>query len=82
MQPIIGYLGSSFTPYPIKYFGHSLPQWGWDAPQLKVLFSSLHLGMAWLITLLVALHVGAALKHLVDRDGVFRRMWPARSLRA
>ena len=77
VQPLVGYLGSSFTRYPIKYFGYTLPHWGWDAPQLKALCSAIHLGAACLITVLVAVHIGAALKHLlVDRDGVFERMWP------
>jgi cytochrome b561 len=82
LQPIWGYLGSSFTRYPVRYFGVTLPKWGWDSPALKDLFSALHLGTAWLLALLLALHVGAALKHkLIDRDGVFERMWPFGSSR-
>jgi cytochrome b561 len=42
----------------------------------------LHFVVAWLLAGLVALHVGAALKHrFVDRDAVWSRMapkWPAR----
>ncbi len=81
LQPLAGYLGSSFTRYPIKYFGFPLPHWGWDAPALKELCSSVHFALACLITALVALHVAAALKHLFQRDGVFDRMWPRRSQR-
>jgi cytochrome b561 len=78
LQPLWGYLGSTFTKYPIKYFGLTLPHWGWDSPALKDLFSALHLGTACLLMAVIAVHVGAALKHLlVDRDGVFQRMWPA-----
>lgn len=78
LQPTWGYLGSTFTRYPVKYFGLTLPHWGWDSPALKDLFSALHLGTAWLLGAAIALHVAAALKHkLVDRDGVFERMWPA-----
>jgi cytochrome b561 len=78
LQPVWGYLGSSFTRYPIKYFGVTLPKWGWDSPALKDLFSALHLGTAWLLAAVLALHVAAALKHrLIDRDGVFERMWPS-----
>jgi len=56
----------------------TLPHWGWDSPALKDLFSALHLGTAWLLMAVLAVHIGAALKHLiVDRDGVFQRMWPA-----
>src|SRR5947207_1340519 len=76
-QPLVGYLGSSFTPYPIKYFGLVLPYWGWDAPALKELCSAVHFGLACLISVLVAIHIAAALKHLlVNRDGVFQRMLP------
>ena len=82
LQPIWGFLGSSFTPYPIKYFGVTLPHWGWDSPALKDLFSALHLGTAGLLMLVLALHVAAALKHLlVDGDEIFFRMWPRRRSR-
>ena len=77
LQAVWGYLGSTFTKYPIKYFGVTMPHWGWDSPQLKDLFSALHLGTAWLLMGVLAVHFGAALKHLlVNRDGVFQRMWP------
>lgn len=75
-QPLVGYLGSSFTPYPIKYFGFALPHWGWDAPELKTLCSRIHFTLACLITGLVALHIAAAFRHLIRGDGVFGRMWP------
>ena len=75
--PLSGYLGSSFTKYPIRFYGFALPHWGWDAPALKELCSMVHLGCVWLLMGLVTLHVAAAVKHLlVDRDGVFERIWP------
>lgn len=74
-QPLLGYLGSSFTAYPILYFGRTLPHWGWDSPPLKALCSEAHFALACFITALVALHVAAALRHLVRGDGVFARMW-------
>ena len=47
------------------------------------LCSAIHFWNACLITTLVAVHIGAALKHLlVDRDGVFERMWPRALCRA
>jgi len=82
LQPLVGYLGSSFTRYPIKYFGLTLPHWGWEAPALKQLCSNLHFALACLISALVALHIAAALKHLSERDAVFARMWPRRARRA
>jgi len=79
LQPVVGYLGSSFTRYPIKYFGVTLPHWGWEAPALKQLCSNVHFALACLITALVTLHIAAALRHLVARDGIFQRIWPRRA---
>lgn len=77
IMPTAGYLGSNFTIYPIKYFGYKLPHWGWDAPALKDLCSDVHYYTAITFMTLIVIHVAAALKHLiVDRDGVFQRMWP------
>lgn len=77
LLPLTGYLGSSFSGYPIKYFGITLPDWGWAAPPLKQFFSTAHVAAVWLLMALVALHVAAALAHLlVNRDGVFGRIWP------
>ncbi|HEU0202611.1 MAG TPA: cytochrome c peroxidase [Burkholderiaceae bacterium] len=82
VMPVAGYLGSTFSGYPIKYFGIALPNWGWDAPALKSVASRVHLGTAWLFMALTAVHVAAALKHaLVVRDGVFARMLPPRPIR-
>jgi cytochrome b561 len=75
VMPVSGYLGSNFTKYPIVYFGTKLPHWGWDAPALKAICSTVHYSAALLLIALIVLHVGAALKHrFVDRDGVFERM--------
>ena len=76
IQPLVGYLGSSFSGYPVRYFGVTLPGWGWDAPVLKDVLSQVHLALAWLVTILVLAHIAAALSHLVKRDGVFQRMLP------
>lgn len=76
VMPASGYLGSSFTKYPILYFGIKLPQWGWDSPALKDLCSQVHLTTVIIFITLIAIHIAAALKHwLVDRDGVVQRMW-------
>ena len=77
LMPLSGYVGSSFSKYPIKYFGSSLPHWGWDWPAAKALMSAVHLTAAWILAALIAAHVAAALWHLLRRDGLFSRMWPA-----
>jgi cytochrome b561 len=76
VMPLSGYLGSSFSKYPIKYFGNALPHWGWDWPAAKAFLSNVHLAAAWLLAALIAVHVVAALRHALRRDGLFSRMWP------
>jgi len=74
--PLSGYLGSSFSGYPVRYFGWTLPAWGWKWPAAKTLLGDAHLALTWILVALVAAHVAGALAHLARRDGVFRRMWP------
>src|SRR3954469_7359277 len=75
--PRTGYLGSSFSGYPIRYFGLALPNWGWKWPAAKLVLGNLHLALNWLLGALVFAHVAAALVHLARRDGLFQRMLPA-----
>jgi cytochrome b561 len=79
-QALSGYLASSFGKYGVKFFGIPLPQWAWESKAVQSFFGSIHGVVAVALAVLVAVHVAAALKHLlVDRDGVFQRMWPGRS---
>ncbi|NBW55162.1 MAG: cytochrome b [Betaproteobacteria bacterium] len=73
--PVSGYLGSSFSPYPVKFFGMALPKlWG-PSPEGKEFFSELHELAADVLMTLIALHVLAALWHqFVKRDGLLARM--------
>jgi len=80
--PISGYVGSTFSGYPIKWFGLALPGWGWKDDAIKDAMSTLHYGVSWLLVALIAAHLAAALKHLLlDRDEVFSRMLPPRRSR-
>jgi cytochrome b561 len=74
IMPLSGYLGSTFTRYPVKYFGLVLPQLNRDWPAAKELMSSVHHAAAWMLMSLVALHVAAALWHWWRRDSVCPRM--------
>jgi cytochrome b561 len=73
-MPLSGYLGSTFTRYPVRYFGVVMPQWNHDWPAAKQLMSNLHSAVAWMFMALLALHVAAALWHWFQRDGVMDRM--------
>jgi cytochrome b561 len=79
LQPLSGYLGSSFGKFGVKFFGIPLPQWAWESKPIQSFFGSIHGVVAITLLVLVVLHVAAALKHLLlDRDQVFQRMWPGR----
>jgi cytochrome b561 len=77
LQPLSGYLGSSFGKYGVKFFGIELPNWGWEDKALRGFFGEVHEAVGFALVVLIAIHVLAALKHLlIDRDQVFQRMLP------
>ena len=80
VMPVAGYVASNFSKHGIKFFGLALRPWGPDLPAVYEFFNGLHVVTAVLFCVLIAGHVGFALKHsLVDHDGLFARIWPARS---
>jgi cytochrome b561 len=75
-MPVSGFLGSSFTAYPIKFFGTPLPRLWEASTEMKDLFSTIHTGCSYVFMAAIALHVLAALWHVVRRDGIAKRMLP------
>lgn len=74
---VAGYLTSSFSKYGPKLFGILLPHWGWEDVALRGNFAAVHRVAALAFAVLIAIHIAAALKHLLlDKDGVFQRMMP------
>lgn len=74
---LTGYLTSSFSKFGPKLFGITLPHWGWEDAALRGEFALVHRVSAIIFAVLIAIHIAAALKHLlVDRDGVLQRMLP------
>ena len=77
LATLTGYLTSSFSAFGPKLFGIALPQWGWDDAAVRGNFAAVHRVSALIFAVLIAIHIAAALKHLlVDKDGVFQRMLP------
>lgn len=76
--PLLGWAYSSAKGFPIVWFGVlPLPDLVAPNPELADAIKPLHGLAAWGLIGLVALHVGAALKHqLIDRDGLLTRMLP------
>ena len=70
-----GYLTSSFSRFGPKVFGIPLPHWGWEDAVVRGNIAAVHRVTALAFAALIAIHIAAALKHLiVDKDAVFQRM--------
>ena len=79
LMPITGFIGASMTRLGVVAFGHPLPRWMTPDHDAAEQLFSIHSTIAALLAAAIAVHVLAGLKHLVvDRDGVFQRMWPRR----
>ncbi len=78
IMPMIGWVNSAASNFPVNVWGlFTLPAIVAPNPDLAAATKAAHLYVAWFLTLLIVLHVGAALKHhLVDRDDTLRRMLP------
>ena len=77
--PATGFTGALFSKDGVGFFGVAIAH---PAPNhdLSELLFSIHGATVWVLVALVLLHVAGGLKHLViDRDGVFQRMWPKSS---
>ena len=75
-MPLLGLAGAAFSKSGIEFFGLSIPRAAAPNHDLADAFFTAHSVVAWVLVALIAVHVLAALKHLiVNRDGVFQRMW-------
>ncbi len=75
-MPLLGLSGAALSKSGIEFFGLAVPRFAAPNHDLAEVFFTAHSVVAWVLVALIALHVLAALKHLlVDRDGVFQRMW-------
>ena len=79
--PLVGWAFSSAAGFPVVWFGVlPLPDFVPVDKALAAAIKPWHERLAWLMALLVLLHLAAALKHqFIDRDGLIGRMWPGRT---
>lgn len=76
IQPVSGYISSSFSGYKTKFWGLPLPHWGWKDPQLNELFSEIHEISAFCLISLLVLHIAGVIYHLHKKEtDLIRRMW-------
>ncbi len=78
MMPIAGFSASQFTKYGVTYFGlFKIPPMASPQAVIYDLFQGVHENTAYVLMVLVVVHVLAALQHLfVKKDGIFQRMLP------
>jgi len=76
MMPVTGFLGASYGRHGIAFFGWQIPTWLTQNTGLSKQLFEIHGIVVWVLVGLIAVHVLAAFKHLLmDKDGVFQRMW-------
>ncbi|MCK6428387.1 MAG: cytochrome b/b6 domain-containing protein [Burkholderiaceae bacterium] len=78
LAPLAGLLYASAAGLSVNWFGlFQVPDFVAKDRALAALFRALHIALVAALALLVALHVGAALRHAFwRRDGVIYRMLP------
>ena len=76
--PVSGWLMSSASGFQVVYLGViPIPDLMAKSKDAAQELKQLHEALNWLMVVVVAMHVAAALKHhLIDRDDVMRRMLP------
>ena len=76
LMPLSGYLGSNFSKHGVKFFNTVLlPPWGSDDKLLYAVFNQTHKVTAVVLLGLAVLHLLAAIKHGLQRDGIVSRIW-------
>ena len=77
LQPISGYISSSFSGYKTKFWGIPLPHWGWKDPALNELFTGIHEISAIALMCFIILHVLGVVYHVVNSElAILQRMLP------
>jgi cytochrome b561 len=75
--PLSGYFYTLSAGIPVVYLGLvKLPVLIGKDPVLKPVLEEVHYILNMILLAAVCIHILAALKHLVDRDGMFKRMLP------
>ncbi len=79
IQPLSGWLMSSYGGHPVKFFGSVLPALADKDKALGDIFHEVHEITAALLIALFAIHVAAALfHHFIRKDDVMKKMLPHR----
>ncbi len=77
-MPLSGIIMSTAANHPPSFWGLFIVSFPGISlsPAIAHYFSDVHAILAWVIMGLLAIHILAALKHYLEKNGVFERMWP------
>ncbi len=77
LQPVSGYISSSFSGYKTKFWGYPLPQWGWKDQVLNEFFTGIHVASSIALICFISLHILGAISHIIRTDqAMMQRMLP------
>ena len=78
IMPIVGFSASQFTKWGVTYFGlFKIPPMAFQNKEIYDFLHGVHENTAYVLMVLVVVHVLAALQHLlVKKDEIFQRMLP------
>jgi cytochrome b561 len=70
-----GYMSSSYSGWGTTlWWLIELPYWGRESEPLNQFWSDVHLWTCWILLGLLVLHIGGAVYHAFQNDGLLRRM--------
>ena len=79
VQPLSGYISSSFSGYKTKMWGIPLPHWGWKSSELNELFTDIHVASSVGLLCLVIVHLSGVVFHIFEGDKqILQRMIPGK----
>ncbi len=78
LQPISGYLSSSFSGYKTKLWDIKLPHWGWKNEEYNSFFSEIHEISAIILFAFIVIHLAGIVVHKLKGNGktILQRMLP------
>ncbi|MEN9461042.1 MAG: hypothetical protein RIS84_1062 [Pseudomonadota bacterium] len=76
IQPVSGYLASIYGGYKVAFFGMLLPAWGAKNDNLRAFFNETHDIAGIIFAVLIAIHLAAAIKHMIAKNGIVQRILP------
>lgn len=73
-MPVTGYLQSMYSSYDTKFWGIVLPRLADGDKGKREFFSEIHEILAFILIAVLVIHIAAAIRHRLAKNGIFERM--------